>query len=129
MKDSFIHQARPRGHCHRAAFAATTRVRVAGVPRGAWWADGGRNRNEVAKTDPLAGGCPPELLERQACQYAELFRLFRDRSESIGRVTFWDLHDGRSWLNTFPWKHAEYPLLFDRDAAPKPAFKAVMGVQ
>jgi endo-1,4-beta-xylanase len=99
------------------------------VPRGAWWADGGKNRNEVAKTDPLAGGCPPELLERQACQYAEVFRLFRDRSESIGRVTFWDLHDGRSWLNTFPWKHAEHPLLFDRDAAPKPAFKAVMGVQ
>jgi len=83
---------------------------VAGVPRGAWWADGGRNRNEVPKTDPLAGGCPPELLERQACQYAELFQLFRDGSESIGRVTFWDLHDGRSWLNTFPWKHAEQEI-------------------
>ena len=99
------------------------------VPRGLWWADGGKNRAEIAKTDPLAGGCPPELLERQARQYAELFRLFRDRSESIGRVTFWDLHDGRSWLNDFPWKHAEYPLLFDREAVPKPAFKAVMGVR
>ena len=99
------------------------------VPRGAWWADGGKNRDEVAKTDHLSGGCPPELLERQARQYADLFRVFRDRSESIGRVTFWDLHDGRTWLNTFPWKHAEYPLLFDRKAAPKPAFKAVMGVQ
>ncbi len=98
------------------------------VPRGPWWADGGKNRERLAKTNPLAGGCPPELLERQARQYAELFQLFRDHSESIGRVTFWDLHDGRSWLNTFPWTHAEYPLLFDRNADPKPAFKAVMGV-
>ncbi len=98
------------------------------VPRGPWYADGGKNRAEVAKTDPLAGGAPPELLDRQARQYADLFRLFTERSGSIGRVTFWDLHDGRSWLNSFPWKHAEYPLLFDRQAAPKPAFKAVLGV-
>jgi endo-1,4-beta-xylanase len=99
------------------------------VPRGGWWADGGKHREEISRTDPLAGGCPPELLERQARQYAELFRLFCDRSESIGRVTFWDLHDGRSWLNAFPWKHAEYPLLFDRKATPKSAFRAVMGVK
>ena len=99
------------------------------VPRGAWWADGGRRRDEIARTDPLAGGCPPDLLERQARDYARLFRLFVDRSDSIGRVTFWDLHDGRSWLNSFPWRHAEYPLLFDRRAAPKPAYRAVMGVE
>ncbi|MDB5353076.1 MAG: xylI 1 [Planctomycetota bacterium] len=99
------------------------------VPRGGWWADGGKDREAIAKTDPLAGGCPPELLERQACQYAELFRLFVGRHESIGRVTFWDLHDGRSWLNTFPWKHAEYPLLFDRQARPKPAFRAILGME
>ena len=98
------------------------------VPRGVWWADGGKNRAEVAQTDPLAGGCPPDLVERQARQYAELFKLFGERSESIGRVTFWDLHDGRSWLNSFPWQHAEYPLLFDRDATPKPALGAVLGV-
>ena len=99
------------------------------VPRGIWWADGGKNREEIAKTNPFAEGCPPELLERQASQYAELFRLFRDHSGSIGRITFWDLHDGRSWLNAFPWRHAEYPLLFDREARPKPAFRAVMEVR
>jgi endo-1,4-beta-xylanase len=99
------------------------------VPRGRWWADGGKHRAEMAKTDPLAAGCPPELLERQARQYAELFRLFTARSDVIGRVTFWNLHDGRSWLNSFPWRHAEYPLLFDRSAAPKPAFWAVMDVK
>lgn len=99
------------------------------VPRGVWWADGGKNREAIAKTDPLGGGCPPELLERQARQYAELFRIFVDRSDSIGRVTFWDLHDGRSWLNSFPWKHKEYPLPFDRDARPKPAYNALMDVR
>jgi endo-1,4-beta-xylanase len=99
------------------------------VPRGPWYADSGKNRAEVAKTNPLAAGCPPELLERQARQYAALFKLFKDHSGSIGRVTFWDLHDGRSWLNNFPWKHTEYPLLFDREGKPKPAFDAVMGVE
>ena len=99
------------------------------VPRGVWWADGGKNRAEIARTNPLATGCPPELLERQARQYAELFQMFRDRADSIARITFWDLHDGRSWLNDFPWKHAEYPLLFDRKGKPKPAFDAVMRVR
>ena len=99
------------------------------VPRGVWWANGGKNRDDAAKTDPLAGGCPPELVKRQARQHAELFSLFVEHSESIGRVTFWDLHDGRSRLNSFPWKHAEYPLLFDRDVAPKPALQAVLGVR
>jgi endo-1,4-beta-xylanase len=99
------------------------------VPRGRWWAEGGKFRDEIARTNPLAGGCPPELLTRQAQQYADLFRLFRDRSDAIARVTFWDLHDGRSWLNTFPWNHDEYPLLFDRDGKPKPAFGAVMGIE
>lgn len=98
------------------------------VPRGAWWADGGSRREEIARTDPLAGGAPPELLERQAEQYARLFRLFVARAGAIERVTFWNLHDGRSWLNSFPWRHVEHPLLFDRDSRPKPAFRAVMEV-
>jgi endo-1,4-beta-xylanase len=98
------------------------------VPRGPWYAEGGKNREQVARTNPLAEGVPPELVERQARQYAELFRLFRDRSDAIARVTFWDLHDGRSWLNNFPWRHAEHPLLFDRQAKPKQAFHAVLGI-
>ena len=99
------------------------------VPRGPWYANDGKDRAAVARTDPLAAGCPPDRQARQARQYAELFQLFADHADSIGRVTFWDLHDGRSWLNDFPWRHAEYPLLFDRAAAPKPAYQAVMGVR
>lgn len=96
------------------------------VPRGKWWADGGKHRAELAKLDPYREGCPPEILQRQAEQYAQLFRLFRKYSDVIARVSFWNLHDGQSWLNTFPWKRVNHPLLFDREGKPKPAFDAVI---
>jgi len=96
------------------------------VPRGKWWADGGKHRAELAKLDPYRDGCPPEILRRQADQYAQLFRLFRKYSDVIARVSFWNLHDGQSWLNTFPWRRVNHPLLFDREGKPKPAFHAVI---
>jgi endo-1,4-beta-xylanase len=99
------------------------------VLRSKWWADGGKYRDELSKYDPYADGCPPEVLERQAEQYAKLFALFSKYADCIGRVTFWNLHDGRSWLNDFPWKRSNYPLLFDGEAQFKPAFWAVLSAQ
>ena len=96
------------------------------VPRGRWWADGGKHREELAKLDPYRDGCPPEILQRQAEQYAQLFRLFKKHQDVIARVSFWNLHDGQSWLNDFPWKRVNHPLLFDRAGQPKPAFGAVL---
>jgi endo-1,4-beta-xylanase len=98
------------------------------VPRGRWWADGGKHREEMARLDPYKDGCPPDLLRRQAEQYASLFRLFVQYEDVIERVSFWNLHDGQSWLNDFPWKRVNHPLLFDRQGQPKPAFEAVMKV-
>ena len=72
------------------------------IPRARWWADGGKYREELAKVDPYRDGCPPEVLQRQAEQYGQLFRLFRKHADVIARVSFWDLHDGQSWLNWFP---------------------------
>lgn len=43
----------------------------------------------------------------------------------IERVSFWNLHDGQSWLNAFPWDRVNHPLLFDRQKKPKPAYFAV----
>jgi GH35 family endo-1,4-beta-xylanase len=54
-----------------------------------------------------------------------IFKLFDEYSDLIERVSFWNLHDGQSWLNYFPWNRANYPLLFDRNRRPKPAFDAV----
>lgn len=96
------------------------------IPRGRWWADGGRHRDELSKLDPYRDGCPPDILQRQAAQYAQLFQLFRRNADIIARVTFWNLHDGQSWLNDFPWKRVNHPLLFDRGGRPKPAFEAVL---
>ena len=96
------------------------------IPRGGWWADGGRRREELSKVDPYRDGCPPEVLQRQAEQYAGLFRLFRKHQDVVARVTFWNLHDGHSWLNYFPWRRVNHPLLFDREGRPKPAYDAVL---
>ena len=96
------------------------------IPRGRWWADGGKHREELAKLDPYREGCPPEILQRQAEQYAQLFRLFRKHQDVIARVSFWNLHDGQSWLNDFPWRRVNHPLLFDRAGRPKPAYDAVL---
>ena len=96
------------------------------IPRARWWADGGQHREELARFNPYTNGCPAGVLQRQAEQYRQLFSIFRQHSDAIARITFWDLHDGRSWLNHFPWERVNYPLLFDRDAGPKPAFGAVL---
>lgn len=99
------------------------------IPRARWWADGGKHHEELARYSPYTNGCPGEVLERQAEQYRRLFAIFRKHPEAIARITFWDLHDGRSWLNHFPWERVNYPLLFDRQGAPKPAYGAVLSEQ
>jgi endo-1,4-beta-xylanase len=98
------------------------------VTRGKWWAENGRYRDELATFDPYKEGCPPEILARQAEQYARLFELFVEYDDVIDRVSFWNLHDGQSWLNYFPWSRVNHPLLFDREGGAKPAYDAVRDV-
>lgn len=96
------------------------------VKRNKWWSEGGKYRAELASFDPYKDGCPPEILQRQADQYAELFRIFAANCDVIARVSFWNLHDGQSWLNYFPWQRTNHPLLFDRQGVSKPAYDAVI---
>jgi GH35 family endo-1,4-beta-xylanase len=95
------------------------------VPRGRWWADGGKYRDELARYNPYKDGLPKEIQQKQIEQYVDLFKLFDQNSDIIERVSFWNLHDGQSWLNYFPWRRVNYPLLFDRNRRPKPVFDAV----
>ncbi|HEY3394418.1 MAG TPA: endo-1,4-beta-xylanase [Lacipirellulaceae bacterium] len=95
------------------------------VKRSRWWADGGKYRDELATHDPYKNGLPKEIEQKQLEQYVELFKLFDENSDIIERVSFWNLHDGQSWLNYFPWRRVNYPLLFDRNRRPKPVFDAV----
>jgi endo-1,4-beta-xylanase len=47
--------------------------------------------------------------------------------DKVERVTFWGIYDKTSWLNNWPVRsRTSYPLLFDREYKPKPAFFAVV---
>jgi endo-1,4-beta-xylanase len=72
-------------------------------------------------------GLTEDAHERLAKRYGELFDLFLRHHESITKVTFWNSHDGRSWLNHIPVRgRIDHPLLFDRQLQPKPAFFRVV---
>ncbi len=96
------------------------------VTRGKWWSEDGKYREELKTYDPYKDGLPKEVERRETDQYVALFRLFDQYQETIARVSFWNLHDGQSWLNYFPWDRTNYPLLFDRELKPKPVYDAVV---
>ena len=80
-----------------------------------------------AGTNPYTAGLPEPVQQALARRYAELFEIFVKYRAAIGRVTFWGVTDGGSWLNNFPIRgRTNYPLLFDREGKPKAAFSAVM---
>ena len=79
--------------------------------------------------DPYKKGLPAEVQKQLADRYAELFGIFYKKRDKIDRVTVWGLHDGMSWKNDYPIpRRTNYPLLFDRNKNPKPAFEAVLKV-
>ena len=83
----------------------------------------------AAGSNPYAAGLPDSIQQKLARRYGELFEEFMRRRDVIDRVTFWGVGDGDSWLNNWPVRgRTNYPLLFDRQHRPKPAFDAVMRV-
>jgi len=79
--------------------------------------------------DPYKKGLPAEVQKQLADRYAELFAIFYKKRDKIDRVTVWGLDDGMSWKNDYPIpRRTNYPLLFDRNKNPKPAFEAVLKV-
>jgi len=75
--------------------------------------------------NPYANGLPDEVQQRLARRYADVFRVFLKHRDAVTRVTFWGLSDADSWLNR---GRMNYPLLWDRQRQPKPAFTAVTDV-
>lgn len=68
-----------------------------------------------------------EKEELQARQYAMVFKVFRKYKSVITGVTFWNISDKYSWLDTYPVKgRKNYPLLFDQDLKPKKAYQQVI---
>ena len=82
--------------------------------------------NPTPELNPYTAGLPDSVATRQAERYRELFTLFLKHRDKIGRVTFWNTHDGASWLNGNPIRgRTNYPLLFDRAYRPKDAYRTV----
>ncbi|TWD94588.1 endo-1,4-beta-xylanase [Neobacillus bataviensis] len=71
----------------------------------------------------IAAGSNSQLTEKQANDqaylYAQLFNIYKDHKDHIGRVTFWGLNDATSW------RAAQSPLVFDKNLQAKPAYYGV----
>jgi endo-1,4-beta-xylanase len=80
---------------------------------------------DPAIANPYANGLPAEKQQQLATRYAEIFALVLKHRQRVSRVTFWGLSDADSWLNR---GRTNYPLLWDRQRQPKPAFHAVVDV-
>lgn len=68
-----------------------------------------------------------EIEQKQIEQYGMVFRVFREYSDKITNVTFWNISDRYSWLDDYPVKgRKNYPLLFDKNLQPKRAYWEVV---
>ncbi len=88
-------------------------------------------QNEEFKTflDPYPNGLPDSMQKALADRYTQLFEIFYRKRDKIDRVTMWGIHDGMSWKNDYPIPNrTNYPLLWDRNKQPKPAFDAILKV-
>ena len=93
-------------------------------------ADVNQNYANSPFMNPYPGGLPDSVQNKLAKCYEDLFRLFLKHKDKIERVTFWGANDGQSWLNNWPIPgRTNYPLLFDRNFNPKPAFYRIMALQ
>jgi endo-1,4-beta-xylanase len=111
--------------------AAITELDVDVLPRDPemWGADLAKKQAIRAATNIYPDGLPAEKQQELARRYADIFALVLKHRATVSRVTFWGVTDAQSWLNNFPVPgRINYPLLWDREARPKPAFQAVIDV-
>ena len=90
-------------------------------------ADISNNFKYESKYNPYTDGLPDSVQQELADKYESIFKLLLKHENVIERATFWGLNDEVSWKNNFPVKgRTNYPLLFDRNNDPKPAYDAVI---
>jgi len=106
-----------------------TELDIAVLPRPQehWGADIRKSAELQDELNPYPEALPDSVQQALARRYAELFAVFLDHRDALTRVTFWGVTDEDSWLNNWPIRgRTSYPLLFDRENEPKPAFEAVV---
>ena len=84
-----------------------------------------RDGADPAFANPYVNGLPDDVQQKLGRRYADVFDVFVRHHDAVTRVTFWGLSDADSWLNR---GRMNYPLLWDRERQPKPAFNAVVEV-
>lgn len=104
-----------------------TELDIEVLPRNFSGADVSQRIKEDPSLNPYVNGLPDSVQQQLASDYQALFALFLKHRDKISRVTFWGVNDAQSWLNGWPIRgRTNYPLLFDRDYKPKPAFFRVV---
>ncbi len=74
-----------------------------------------------------ADSLSPELEQKQIAQYSMVFKVFREYKKNITSVTFWNVSDRYTWLDSYPVAgRKNYPLLFDINLKPKKAYWEVV---
>lgn len=95
-----------------------------------WGADLNVNLELNEQYNPYADALPEAVAATQAERYRQVFEVLLAHADDVERVTFWGVHDGHSWKNGWPMAgRTDYPLLFDRQLQPKPAFWTVVGLK
>ena len=104
-----------------------TELDIEVLPRNFQGADVSQRMKEDPSLNPYVNGLPDSVQQQLASDYEALFNLFLKHKDKITRVTFWGVNDAQSWLNGWPVRgRTNYPLLFDREFKPKPAFYKVI---
>jgi len=68
-----------------------------------------------------------EMEQKEVEQYKMFFKVFREYKDNVSGVTFWNISDKHSWLDTYPVRgRKNYPLLFDQQLKPKKAYWQVV---
>jgi endo-1,4-beta-xylanase len=107
-----------------------TELDIEVLPRNFQGADVGQRMTADSTTNPYKDGIPDAVLQQQAKDYEGLFNLFLKYRGTVTRVTLWGVSDGQSWLNGWPIRgRTNYPLLFDREYKPKPAFYSIIALK
>ena len=84
-----------------------------------------RGQPPAPAANPYANGLPDDVQQALTQRYADAFRVLLKHRDDITRITFWGVSDADSWLNR---GRMNFPLLWDRQRQPKPAFDAIVKV-
>lgn len=77
--------------------------------------------------NPYKNGLPDSVSIALNERWMDFFDVLLKHHDKIKRVTMWGLADHQSWKNGWPVRgRTNYPLLFDRNYAPKPVVEEII---